>query len=1249
MSLKEQPKLSVETDGRRSVKSSERTGAYVFPALLGLLLFLCVAPGALAQGLSGSTLRGVVKDASGGLVPNASVKLISVRSGGERQVKTNDEGAYVFTSVEPGAYRLRVEAAGFKAHQQTEFMLSPSDTRNLDVALEVGAPSETVTVTADAVAIKTDTGERSDTLTAKQLDNLSIIGRSSLELLRILPGVVAPDPNDLDFNTFGGGSNANQAYTVNGIRGVNNNVSIDGSRVIDIGSNNGTIITANNDMVQEVTVKTSNYAAEYGSSAVQIFATTKGGGQDFHGTVYDYIRPKRLQASDRSNTIAGSKQPNTSFSYPGGNVGGPVLLPFTDFNRNRDRLFFFVGLEYQRQIRDPGTKLGTVPTAAERNGDFSKSATHRTQTVNGVANTPVFCPATTAWNAPCTTPVPGGNYSSLKSPLGAALLNLFPLPNFTGTGVNANRNYSSALTAPANRSDFKMRFDYKVSDNTNVYLRLARESESDDSPYGIWWGPSTFELPSHLVGTNLGRSAAANITSVLSPTMTNELVVSASKLQLNYDYSDPSKVSKDALGLSNLNLPWGSRATTPYAPIALISWDVNSHLWEPGGIPLFAFNDSYSLSETLSKVQGNHTLKFGGLIEKAGKFQNLNGLPEGQIEYEGGGGVFTGGNAFANLYSGVINGIDQTTNVPNGRFKFWNVEGYAQDSWKFRSNITVELGARLSYYTNNAEQTGLGVAFSIPAYKRGAGAFLTDATTGRPDPTKPNGILTEASGQLPKGIFAKNPPLMIAPRLNVAWDLFKDGSTVLRGGGGIFRNRVQGNYQYGVLTAPPNLLTAHADSWGNGQQPITLDNLAQYNPITNPGALVRPNIYTQDPDPSSNIIPSVVTTSLSVARRLPFQNVLEVAYVGTFGRHLPQSFGFNFVFPRTTGTLGNANLANPLHRAALGANSSYLNAQLLPFPDWGSVKYNEFIGTSNYHSMQVTLNRQLGKSLQYFVTYTFSKALGTAAVNESDGDQSIDPLNGKNSYGILAYDRTHIFNLSYNYNLPKIARGSLDNKFFRGVLNGWQMSGITTYQSGRPMRIRFVGAAQSSSALFSYLGHTVTAGGNTGQASGIAPIFSRNPVTGNTSLGAAYLDISAIAVPAFGTNGPSQSPFYMRSPTTNNWDVTFFKNFNISESKKFQFRVGFFNVFNQAFPNPDAGDFGVSTISTRNVINPATGTCYYLPAGTPNGNGTVAANSVCDPTRGFEIDPTNNDNINFSNVRSKHGHRRTELAFKFYF
>jgi hypothetical protein len=360
--------------------SGQRTKLFLFSSLIAFMFLFVAAPVCTLGQVSGSaTLRGIVKDPKGAVVAGATVTLTNVNRGDQRQVTTSDEGAYVFTAVDPGSYTLKVEATGFKTIEQTDLTLSPSETRSRDFSLEIGARTETVTVTQEPPLIKTETGERSDTITAKQIDNLSIIGRSSLELLRILPGVVAPDPGEgnLDFNTFGGGANANQNYYVNGIRGVNNTVNIDGSRVMDIGSNNGTIITANIDMVQEVTVKSSNYAPEYGSSGVHISVTTKGGGKDFHGEVYDYLRPRTLQASDRSNTIAGAPRPRTNFQYPGGQIGGPILLPFTDFNRNRDKLFFFFAFEWQRQTRDPGTKFGTVPTQAERNGDFSRSVSGR--------------------------------------------------------------------------------------------------------------------------------------------------------------------------------------------------------------------------------------------------------------------------------------------------------------------------------------------------------------------------------------------------------------------------------------------------------------------------------------------------------------------------------------------------------------------------------------------------------------------------------------------------------------------------------------------------------------------------------------------------------------------------------------------------------------------------------------------------------------------------------------------------------
>lgn len=1294
---------------RRASGGRGRAGLLLSYVLLAAVSLFASAPAAFAQGTTSGTVRGVVKDPAGAVVPNASVTLIGQR-GDERKAATSDAGVYVFTSVDPGAYTLRVESQGFKTFEQ-QFTLAPTETRGLDAALEVGAPTETVTVTDQGSALKTETGERSETITSAQIENLSIISRSSLELLRILPGVVPPDPSDpnsgIDRVSFGGGANATANYTVNGIRGVNNNVSIDGSRVVDIGSNNGTIITPNVDMVQEVTVKTSNYAAEYGSGGVQISATTKGGTKDFHGALYYYFRPNSLQANDRSNSILRNARPETDFKYPGGNIGGPIILPGTKFNRDRDKLFFFVGFEVQRQRPDRGSRLGTVPTLAERNGDFSQSPSRYSVNINGQpvsglspAQGGVICPPDTIGWAGCTSgnggvgldggvrnPVPNGNLTAFRNPIGAALLNLYPLPNFVpdpgSTLAAQRRNYASNIIAPIDRTDLKMRFDYKVTNNTNMYLRLAREAESDDAPYGIWWGPSSFELPSHVVGDNWGRSAAVNITSVISPTMTNEFVFSASKGRAYYDYADPSKVSKSALGIANLQTPLATgalapRSATPYAPLQLISWESNNaNLWQPGGLPLFAVTGSTSASDTLSKVYNNHTLKIGFLVERATKFQNVQSNVEGQINFEADQARSTG-NAFANLYTGRINGFDQSTTAPEGRYRLWNLEGYAQDSFKILPNLTVEYGARLSYFGTNQETTGLGAVFDPTVYQRDQGAFLTGAN-GQVDLSRPNGFLLESRGEIPAGVYDQGPGIKIGPRLNLAWDMFGNGSTVLRGGAGVFYNRVQGNYQYAVQTLPPNYLTVHADSWGAPNNDITLDNIARFNPLNiPPGANCRvvgsgvsgvgcPGGFTTQ-NRHENSIPRITTASLSLARRLPWSNVAEVSYVGTFGRHLPQRRGINFILnPLTSGQFGNdcsapnpqncADLSNPVHRAAV-ANNPAAMAQLLPYPAYagngGGIQVQSFDGTSNYHSMQFTLNRQLGRDLQYFLTYTFSKALGTTGVNESAGNSIVDPINTRErSYGLLPYDRTHIFNLSYNYNFPDLARGGFRNWFTKGALNGWQMSGITTAQSGRPIYVRFTGAITGSTVLFSSFGHNAAAGGDTPGSSGIAPVILRNPTTGNTNVNGSYLDVSAFQIPSFGTSGPYQSPFYIRSPTTTNWDVTFFKNFSFSEDKKLQFRLGLFNLFNQAFPNPDLGDIGglngpALALNTRNVINPATGACYRVAENTPTGTGRIPADTtLCDPTRGFEIDP--NAINTFGRIVNKHGHRRVELAFKFYF
>jgi hypothetical protein len=1295
----------------RLLQSPLRT-AFTHVVALCLCLLAGGASVSLAQTTGSATLRGVVKDPNGAVVGSAVLTLTSVRTKSERKAKTNSDGNYAFTAVEPGAYDLRVEANGFKALAQTAITISPGDNRGLDLTLEVGGTNETVTVSGTLEEIKTETGERTNTISAKQIENLSIISRNSLELLRVLPGVVAPDSSTYQVSGFGDAA----SYNINGQRGQNNNVSVDGSRVIDIGCNCGGIVSLNNDFVQEVTVQTSNFAAEHGNSTVQILGTTKSGGKEFHGSVYNYTRHEALAANDRFRNYIGASDPTSPaaqkplgrFYYTGGTLGGPITFPkkvfgpLGGFNKDRDKAFFFVGFESQRQNFGAQPKTGTVPTLKQRNGDFSD--------LTSAVNIP-------AGFVGAGTPAPNNNLAPYINPIGKVLMNLYPLPNFSGAGGN----YISNTTQSANRTDLKMRFDYKFSDNTSLFVRATRELEVGTTPYGIWWGPSTFELPSQNVENRLGRSVAVGLTKIINPTMTNEVVFSGSKLKLDNNYEDPNKVKLTTLGIDNLwHLPFDNTQfgkQSPYVSLSLISWTQGQHLWSPGTNPIFAYNDSFSLTDNLTKVAGSHTLKFGALVEQGNKKQNFQGDPDSQANI-----IFNNDNpngtrnAYGDLLVGQLTDVQQGTQPPVGNYRFYNYEFYAQDSWKVRPNFTLEYGLRASHMSVNEERKGFDILFSPSDYKRGAGYYING------DPFHPNGVLSASRGEIDKGVFSP-PGILLGPRLNFAWSALKNDRLVIRGGAGIFYNRVQGNFQYdATLRAAPNGNVGSSFNRGtqipgavkpdgklytfNDLNGLTLSNMGiatlpngQLVPV-NPLKLANGGSQIISPDPSSRDFPTTYNTSLSVATRLPAQMVLETAYVGTFGRHLAARLPINVVptgamlngaIPGDPGSnisylrdpncdrgevdkdgnsvrAGNCvidqitgvktNLANPLHRAAL--DGAAIN-KFRPFPDLSGVRYQQYTGTSNYHSLQMTLSRQTGKNLQFFATYTFSKALGTRGGEFND----LDPLDVRGrSYGVLEYDRTHIFNLSYNYLLPKLS--PTDNVLGRGLLNGWQVSGITTLTSGTPINLRFsgdlnnLGLAAFGSDAFS------TAGFASGA---IAPVFTKNPLVNGKNVGEAVLDLSSIGIPAFGVTGPTISPFYLRSPRRQNWDVSLFKNFKVSETKNLQFRVGFFNIFNQAYPknfdNTNAGASDVYlTLDTRCTRTPVvSNVAIALPDGTvqniapigqaqavgqfiPNGNGSTAT-GVCDPSKGFTF--TDDTKNNFGKITTKRGQRVIELALKFTF
>jgi hypothetical protein len=1177
---------------------------------IALALLVMLAAGAAFAQDTGS-IRGTVADTTGAVVPGATVTLQNEATKFTRNVVTDAQGDYFFGAVAPGNYSVTVEIPGFKTSQRRGIRINQREAAGYNPVLEVGAQTERIEVTATRDMIQTETGAREGLITAEQIDSLSVVGRSPLELLRILPGAVMPDVSSLEsVGNLTGVSNTNQdaQYAVNGVRGSNTVVTLDGSRLADFGSNNGVIVVPNNDMVSEVKVQSSNYAAEFGSAGVQVNAITKGGSSEFHGTLYDYIRHYNFQANDRSNSITGTPRPKSKFQYPGGNLSGPILIPGTDFNKNRDKAFFFFGIEWQRQQVDNGSNLAVSPSDAMRNGDFSE----------------LLAGSGSNLNLPTTVNIPGGypgggsaapnnNLAPYIDPFGQMLLNLYP--RATGSYNDNRYNYVFSKLEPQNRLQMALRLDYNFTENTKMYVRLARDSELMEKARGVWWNSSSYDLPSAIDHENLGRSISANLTSVLSPTTTNEFLFTFSKLKLDIRHTNPEAVSLTALGFPNFSGPWGQQ--TDVAPVNLINtWSQNvGDLWDPLGVDLFAYNSSLMFTDTFTKVANTHAIKAGISVERARKDQNFQNNENVEMIYSNWGNGTTG-NVFADTLTARPSQVTAGTASIIGNFQLWNIDFFVQDSWRVKKNFTLEMGLRFSKMTNNVERNGRGARFDVTKYDTSLGAYRDD------NKTYMNGVSYAELGEVDKNLIGTR-PLYVMPRLNFAWDLKGDGDWIVRGGAGLFYNRPMGNAEYDVIHYSPYSYSITMDAGSTQNFP---GGRMDYNTIgqTDPFAFVGGIAVPQSVSPDSINYPRYFNGSLSVGKRLPWQQFLEVGYVGTFGRHLLNSRHDNII---PEGALFN-DFPDPVRRAALDG------AALTPYhkyPTLGGVGYWEYNGTSNYHSVQATLSRQTSGRFQYFATYTFSKVLGTLG-NEY---QEIDPyFPRQRSYGVLSYDRTHVANLSWNWMVPDLTKS--DNGFLKGLLNGWQMSGISNFSSGIPVRLNLSGPISDDAMQRAWFGTDDIMG----EAPGSAPtaIYTCNPQLGNTGVGEKLLDIGCIGLPTYPNTGNWVPQYYMRTPARNTHDLTLFKNFGLGGNKKLQLRVGAFNIFNQAYPTYNLG-FTDLDLALESV-------CNVTVNGVPNGSGGTTDN-VCNPEGGFRFtDQTLN---NFGKIISKRGRRIIEFAVKFYF
>src|SRR5262245_776219 len=1123
-------------------------------ALSGLLLLgAMAAPQAMAQSLTGQ-LIGTVNDENRAIIPNAVVKLTNELSGDVRATKTNSEGVFAIAAVPTGTYRLTVEAQGFGKFEMKGLTINPGDKRTLDnIALTPGTVESIVEITATPELAQLDSGEKSSTITGAQMQNLSMVGRSAAELLKILPGMTAitglgnqPGYNGEAIGINGNGDGGKQSalgnFSGNGTRAEAMDIVADGAHVSDPGCNCATPVNINPDMVAEFKVLSSNYSAENSKGPVVLNAISKAGGKAFHGMAYGYLRDYRLNSNDWRFNRNAQERPQSQYFFPGFNLGGPVLLPGTGFNKNRNKLFFYVGFEYYKQKLDTGLLQARVPTEAMRRGDFSDAAYLRLFPSIQINAQP--------GNRNGITGITNGVIpANLVDPTGQKLLSFFPTPNVEPTSNPFGYNYVKSLLLDQNMKQTLTRIDYNISERTKFYARYNLQTELQRFPVSLWAGrtPGQVPYPTEIQGLNRTDSVSGSMTHVFSPTLTNEVVFGYTYIDFPNQYAEPDKVSKQAIGI---NLTGLYKNGYPFVPNVNIGGNQAFYQNNGGFEPiLFARKHLLTFADNLTKVLARHTLKGGVYYQFTVNNQPSSGTTQGAITTSISNNI-TSGNSFADLLLGRLNSYnEQNKNVLNN-MGFHTFEFYVQDSWKAARGLTLDLGVRFYRMGLWYDREGIGFAVFDPAKFNAA-----DAAAGK----LPGVLYNQIDSSLPlSGASVK--PLFVAPRFGFAWNPWGAGKTVLRGGLAISVYHDAQQPYASTINVAAGVRTASLAAVPATGQILTFNYI---NNATSRDALITSfNALDLNDDRQ----PMNANYSFTIQRRLPWQMMLETAYVGNQSRN-QMNLGtpnINVVPENSPGCL---NLAN--------TNCD----QFRVYPGYQNINYYTHVDRQNYNSLQMTLSRQTGR-YGLMATYTFSKALGQLGAGQGAGGDIFDKQ-GRN-YGILSYDRTHVFNVAYSLEAPDIARNWLnsDSKMLRGALDGWQVSGILQMASGYPLQansfnFRLTGNLQQCRDIATC---QPNANGtfNAADLVTLYPVGNSRAIVGTTNTSAQpfitcdprenlgenqFMNLNCFAPPSPGRNGNYLFP-YLKGPGFFNSDLSLFKNFRLAEKKKLQFRLSANNILN---------------------------------------------------------------------------------------
>ncbi len=1077
----------------------------------------------VAAQLTTGQISGTVRDGSGAEIAGASVHVVSDQTKLDRAVTTDRSGTYTVTNLPVGAYLVRVEQTGFKNFLHSGIQLTAGERIEINASMELGSVGETITVAARGQTVETESGTVGALIDGSQARDLSLNGRNVGQLLMLLPGVTTgTDQFDRGSIAFGGVGD----FYVNGTRSTSNAVTVDGG----FNQDSGNVVSMSNnvsvDFVQEVKVQSSGYSAEYGRNAGgQINFVTRSGTTQYHGTLFEFFRNDKLNArSFFAPTI--EKLRLNDFGW---NLGGPVELPW---RRHADKkLFFFVGQEYKRRV-DGQTVRDTVPTTVERSGVINATTTLRYPSNFSVPELRGQ-PIEDLSRATPANPT-GRNILPQRfiTPNGAAITKIYNTLQqqaalYTDTAAANNITYQLANT-DVRREDI-VRVDYQPSTKNQFTGRLLYDTGSNGVPY------ETGNIPTfRATRRNKASNFQLSWTLVHSSKTINELAAVSNYLYLERipfgTYASPSTYGLDIKELygNEMNV-YGipSIAISGYTTIPGARANPRSPVWD------------FSVRDNLTHLMGSHQIKTGILAIRDRKNERTNATLTGALNFNPSGNLYTSGSALidtllGNYFSYVESDVDKTN-----RNRFSQVEGYVADTWKARSNLTLDIGVRYYFMqaphlVDNTATTFLPGMFDPAKAQRviasGTGAGELVPGTGQPL----NGIGVAGQNGLASGFYQNQNKL--SPRFGFAYDPTKRGSFAIRGGAAIYYDRLPAGDLATAGGNPPfvntyTLYNGSVDALGGGRTAQFPVAVTSYRP--------------------SVVAPATYNWNFGIQKKLPLSTLLDVNYVSTQGRHLLRQVNINAVDPGTQ-----------------YANSSLNQNALRTYQGYTNINLWESSAASNYQGLQTGITRRYSSHFTFSAAYTFSKVLTDASDKTGVPE---DRNNYRRERSHATFDRNHVFVASYIYNLPLLADRS---HVLRQAVGGWQLSGIVQMQSGQwlspsistPTATRRPDRVGDVSYFDPRHVQTLTGGNN-------------QAVTGNF-----YFDptpgLTFVAPPPdkYGNSAPN----VVRGPGRANWDMSLFKRFPITEAKSFQFRVEAFNILNHASfrnPNMNASSRDYGTIS----------------------------------------------------------------------